>query len=592
METKRLILAIALSIVAITIYQMIFVPTPPPAPPQTTITQEKGETPVIPQQADASKRDTSLSFEDKAVKKPVEEEAIQPVTEDLKSQEEQVVVVETDLFVAKFMNRGAALKSFVLKHYKDDEGNLLELISDTVEDYKLYPFHFPVMESRPLLKEMNDSKFVYTGTLESRLSGNQKKEITFKYSDSQRNLYAVKKFVITNNSYLMNVDIQLNKDGKRVEAPVIFGPDIENRRDPQRAASTNLQLSGYDGYEKKSTQLSEIKFPKDKNWEVQTKRENLSNNFKWVAFETIYFAAVFKTSGKVDYMLQREKIKTDNQAEADEEEIKTYLYLVMDDTSCVFLGPKSEEVLEGILDEFSAVDQLIDYGWKPFGIIAKVLIKGVNFIHAFVPNYGWALVIFTVLLKILLFPLTYASSVSMAKMQTLQPKIKAIKKKYKNLRDPEQRKQMNMETMALYKQEKINPAGGCLPMLLQLPILIGFFQLLRITIDVRHAEWFLWINDLSLKDQYFVLPVLMGVTQLIVTKMSPTSGDPSQKKLMYIFPVVMVIFFHSFPSGLFLYWNVSNVLQIGQQYIINKKIFQEKKRGRETEKISQKKKRG
>ncbi|MCP4148953.1 MAG: membrane protein insertase YidC, partial [bacterium] len=182
------------------------------------------------------------------------------------------------------------------------------------------------------------------------------------------------------------------------------------------------------------------------------------------------------------------------------------------------------------------------------------------------------------------------SSVSMAKMQTLQPKIKAIKKKYKNLKDPEQRRNMNMETMQLYKTEKVNPAGGCLPMLLQMPILFAFFRLLPFSITFRHEPWIAWITDLSLLDPYYVLPILMGASQIITTKMSPTSGDSSQKKMMYIMPVFFIFLFMNYSAGLNLYWCVSNILQIGQQYIINKRIYQQKKDEDQSKKAQKKKK--
>ena len=151
---------------------------------------------------------------------------------------------------------------------------------------------------------------------------------------------------------------------------------------------------------------------------------------------------------------------------------------------------------------------------------------------------------------------------------------------------------MNAETMSLYKSEKVNPAGGCLPMLLQMPVFFGLFRLLQTSISIRHEPWMLWITDLSLKDAYYVLPVLMGVTQIIVSKMSPTTGDSAQKKMMYIMPVVMVFLFMNFSSGLNLYWFVSNLLQIGQQHIINKKIFSEKKQEEAERKSLKKKKKG
>jgi len=182
------------------------------------------------------------------------------------------------------------------------------------------------------------------------------------------------------------------------------------------------------------------------------------------------------------------------------------------------------------------------------------------------------------LIKILFFPLTYQSTKSMSKMQDLQPKIKALRNKYKKAKkDIDQRRKLNEETMRIYKEHGVNPAGGCLPMLIQLPIFWGFFQLLRVAVEFRHSPWILWIGDLSVKDPYYVLPILMGITQFISQKMTPTSGDATQQRMMLIMPVIMTIFFISFPSGLVLYWLTNNVLQIGQQYIMNRFMHKKKK---------------
>jgi len=256
-----------------------------------------------------------------------------------------------------------------------------------------------------------------------------------------------------------------------------------------------------------------------------------------------------------------------------------YSYMIVTKPNLVFMGPKDEQVLASVEQNylFTGISEVVDYGWGFIGTIASVMLKGIVLIHGIFPNWGWALVIFTILIKALLFPLTYASSVSMAKMQTLQPKIKAIKKKYKNLKDPEQRRKMNEETMTLYRSEKVNPAGGCLPMLLQMPILIAFFRLLPISINFRHEPWILWITDLSVKDPIYLLPILMGATQIMVTKMSPTTSEGAQQKMMYIMPVIFVLLFLNYSAGLNLYWFISNLLQMVQQYFINKKIFKEKK---------------
>jgi YidC/Oxa1 family membrane protein insertase len=311
----------------------------------------------------------------------------------------------------------------------------------------------------------------------------------------------------------------------------------------------------------------------------------MGRHFIWAAYERAYFAAIFKTSPRnstIGYSVIKEKVKEKGKRDT------LYSYLVVTNPELVYMGPKDEERLAEVQNTLKDVDIIIEYGF--LGSIAKILLKGINLVHNLIPNYGWAIVVFTIFLKIILFPLTYTSSVSMAKMQTLQPKIKAIKKKYKNMRDPEQRRKMNEETMRLYKQEKVNPASGCLPMLLQLPILFGFFNLLRTCINVRHEPWILWIKDLSLKDPIYLLPILMGITQLIVQKMSPSGAEGAQKKMMYIMPVVITFFVMSLPSGLTLYWFASNLLQIGQQHIINKKIFQKKKEEEKTRKAQKRKK--
>ncbi len=344
----------------------------------------------------------------------------------------------------------------------------------------------------------------------------------------------------------------------------------------------NLKIAAYNGSALQSLDFVKIKTLPTANPTVEKARGDLGSGFIWAAYETTYFAAMFKTNFKsqLGYEIIKEK--------AGPNDIRLYSYFIVQNPKTIYLGPKEEGTLAAIAKDFPDANKVIEYGW--FGSLAKLMLKGIKLIHSLIPNYGWAIIFFTLFLKIILFPLTYSSSISMAKMQTLQPKLKAIRKKYKNTRDPEQRRLMNMEVMALYKQEKVNPAGGCLPMLLQLPILWGFFQLLRVSINVRHEPWLLWITDLSKKDPIYLLPILMGVTQLIVQKMTPSGGDETQKKLMYIMPVLMVVLFASFPSGLNLYWLFSNVLQIGQQQIINEKIHHQKKEEEKERKIIKRKK--
>ncbi len=477
------------------------------------------------------------------------------------------------MFTAAFTNRGAGLTSFILKKYKDDAGKQEDLVSHSAKESSFYPFYF-FSEKDDLSTILNKALFSYQGTTTVRLGGGKLTEIVFAYADPARNLAATKKFIFSDNSYVIGLDFEVRRNGTVVaDLPVAFGPDLENNDSRDRAMMMNLKIAAY-----ANEKLESVEFVKQKTMppaQAGQTSERASgekgSGFYWAAYETTYFAAVFRSSPQNRSKLSFQVIKQPR----DKAPAKLYSYMIMTDPTAVFIGPKDEKQLAAVEKEFPDLNKIIEYGW--FGAIAKIMLKGINFVHSFLPNYGWAIVLFTLFLKLLLFPLTYSSSASMAKMQNLQPKLKAIKKKYKNTKDMEQRKLMNTEMMALYKQEKVNPAGGCLPILLQLPLLWGFFRLLSVSISVRHEPWMLWITDLSKKDPFYVLPVLMGVTQLLQQRMTPSGGDDMQKKLMYILPFVMVIMFSSFPSGLNLYWCMSNVLQIGQQYIVNEKIHKQKK---------------
>ncbi len=216
------------------------------------------------------------------------------------------------------------------------------------------------------------------------------------------------------------------------------------------------------------------------------------------------------------------------------------------------------------------MDRLIDYGW--YAIVVKPLLWGLKAIQKFVGNWGVAILVITVIIKILLYPLTHKQLVSMKKMSVLQPKVETIRAKWagKIKQDAQARTKMNEEMMALYKQEGVNPAGGCLPLLLQMPILIAFYNLLAHSIELRHAPFMLWITDLSAKDPYYVTPILMTATMWIQQQMTPAGGDPTMRKVQNVMPLVMGFLFKDVPSGLVLYWLMQNVLTIGQQMLLNR----------------------
>ena len=232
-----------------------------------------------------------------------------------------------------------------------------------------------------------------------------------------------------------------------------------------------------------------------------------------------------------------------------------------------FMGPKNHRDLEALNPELIDV---IDYGW--FTFIAKPMFLLLQFIQGYVGNWGWTIVILTILIKLVLYPLSYKGMVSMQKLKDLAPKMKEIQAKYK---DDKQKQSMHM--MELYKKHGANPMGGCLPLILQIPVFFAIYRVLLNAIELKGAPWMFWVHDLAEMDPYFVLPVLMGVTMFLQQKITPnTMQDEMQKKIFQFLPVVFTFFFLWFPAGLTLYWFINNLFTIGQQYFINQ-VFEKKR---------------
>jgi YidC/Oxa1 family membrane protein insertase len=228
----------------------------------------------------------------------------------------------------------------------------------------------------------------------------------------------------------------------------------------------------------------------------------------------------------------------------------------------LYAGPQEQAKLERLSP---GLDLVVDYGWLT--VIAAPLFWVLQWLHSLVGNWGWAIILLTVLIKLLFFPLSAASYKSMAKMRVVTPRLMQLKERYGN-----DRARMNQEMMELYKKEKINPLGGCLPIVVQIPVFIALYWVLLASVEMRHAPWIGWIKDLSAMDPYFILPLIMGGTMLIQTKLNPTPPDPIQAKVMMFMPIAFTAMFLFFPAGLVLYWTVNNVLSIAQQWQITRMI--------------------
>jgi len=228
----------------------------------------------------------------------------------------------------------------------------------------------------------------------------------------------------------------------------------------------------------------------------------------------------------------------------------------------LYAGPQEQDKLAQVAPGF---DLVVDYGWLT--VVAAPLFWVLQWINGFVGNWGWSIILLTILIKAVFFPLSAASYKSMAKMRVLAPKLQKLKETYG---DDKQR--MNQEMMEMYKKEKVNPLGGCLPILVQIPVFIALYWVLLGTVEMRGAPWLGWITDLSVKDPFFILPLIMGVTMFVQTKLNPTPPDPIQAKIMLWMPVLFTGMFLFFPAGLVLYWTVNNILSIAQQWQVNRMI--------------------
>jgi len=288
--------------------------------------------------------------------------------------------------------------------------------------------------------------------------------------------------------------------------------------------------------------------------------KSFTQDVLWTAFEEKYFASILVPATPFDRVrLIQNGDLVENQVISSPLSLKPGESLEYSYT--VFAGPKRVDLLTSVGQR---IDELVDFGW--FAVIAHPLLTGLKFFYSYIGNYGIAIILLTVLIKMLFWPLTQKSYTSMKAMQKLQPKMQQLREKYKN-----DRERMNRELMELYKTHRVNPLGGCLPMLVQIPVFFALYKVLLFSIELRHAPFMFWLTDLSAKDPYYITPLIMGASMFFQQKMMPSQMDPNQQRIMMMMPVIFTFMFLNFPSGLVIYWLVNNLLTIGQQYLINRK---------------------
>ncbi len=486
------------------------------------------------------------------------------------------VIVDTPLYQATFCSHNGRLMSWRLKEYfasKDCNCPVIEMFSgggasDSIAPaphvcveriHALRPDEYPLgLEvstggSRAAIREMlrpDHSNLVVA-------EGGSPGQLVFSGEDTRgRGIQRIYTFFA--DKYLVDLDIEITG----------IGPELMNaglglkltERIKQGSAEDRYTFSGFmafiDGSLVKKKKLKE---PDDRYH---------SGNVVWQGFSDKYFLNCLLPRANPVSSIVVDRLDQD-QGEDQGLWTSRLIYNIQSHLQgdlglfsyTMYIGPKDLDVLQS---SGHHLDRSIDLGW--FEVIARPLLMVLKFFYRYTHNYGIAIIILTIIIKILFHPLTRKQYESMGQMQKLQPKMQEIREKFKN-----DREKMNKEVMDLYRTHKINPLGGCWPMLLQIPVFFALYKALLNSIELRHAPFMLWIQDLSAKDPCYVTPLVMGATMFLQQKMTPAAGDPAQQKMMMFMPVIFTFLFLNFPSGLVLYWLVNNVITIGQQYVSQKR---------------------
>ena len=555
MEQSRLLLAIVISLVIFLAWQFFFAPPPPE------------QQPVKKAEAPAGAKEQPVQTQDQAKPYSADSEqtglTAQPATGGTATPIARTITVETPLYEAKISESGAVVYSFLLKKYRESVQKNAQLKQVLINERAAGVGHLGF--SGKSIAGLDKAVFSTDLTAERVVVNERTRNMAFVWR-SPEGVVIQKTFSFDSESYVVGMDVTIkNGSGRGIQDRLIVGLNGKAPGDKRMYAFEGPSALIND-------ELLEIKIKKLKE------QNTFDGKINWVALQSRYFMSglipeQIEEAG-LHLALESEKVVT-AQYQQPEKAIPpgnqyTYKYKL-------YIGPKRISQLRSAGNN---LEKLIDFGW--FDFIAKPCLWLLNLFYSVIPNYGVAIIILTILVKLLLWPLGSKSYKSMSEMKKLQPLMKEIREKYK---DDKQR--MNQEVMGLYKTYKVNPLGGCLPMVVQLPVFFALYRMLYEAIELRHAPFFLWIDDLAAPDRLFrfdfsipfmeppygipVLTVVMGASMLLQQKMSPPMGDATQAKMMMFMPIIFTVIFINFSSGLVLYWLVNNILSIAQQYYTQKK---------------------
>lgn len=563
METRRLFLAVLLSLAVVFAWQWIFPPVEPVV--QSPRAVEEGSADRAPTSATGSSIESggdAVAAGDEAsgaVPSVTVQVAGSAEFEEIAASVEDRVTVEGERYVAVFSNRGAQLVSFQLRDYKNRSGDLLDLVRARVEG----PYPFGLLDADDEAHPLNHALFET-----ERSSERGSETLVFRYRGP---LGAAEKRFIFRSDGAFETNIETVSPSP---FGVVIGPGLRN-------PTTEEVDSRFEGRSAIYRSEGEIETLATAKQDGPT--ELAGGGVSWVGLSDRYFLTAVGPQTRLDgvsietlvtqggegsgsfRMIDDRKLE-----DGEQKELQLILRPRGESFSAwAFFGAKQYDDLASLP---YGLERTVDFGW--FGWLARPLLVGIHWIYEnVVANYGWAIVLMTVLIRLALFPIAQKGFSSMQKMQELAPKMQAIRAKYKSkMKDKKGRPnlsaqtQMNEEISALYRSEGVNPLGGCFPMLVQFPVLLAFYNLLLNAVELRGAPWMLWIEDLSQHDPYYVLPIVMGLVQFLQQRIMPPTGDPMQRRIFQLMPAFFTFLFLWFPSGLVLYWLTNNVLSALQQW--------------------------
>jgi YidC/Oxa1 family membrane protein insertase len=549
---RRVLLAISLSFLVLFLYQTFLAPPPPPRqPPSNSTAPAPGSTIAgAPPPGNAT---------------PIAPVPLPPLEAVVGEAEARDIVIDTDDVHAVFTNRGGRLRRWQLKKYKNAAGQPIDLIPETVPAPLPIPFSLRVDDAVTTAR-LNESIYKVTQQVVPGDGALEAGETTLTFElETGDGLRVRKTFAIAQDSYDIRFSASVSEGDQPLNPIIDWGAGLDDEIARMQAGSF---LSPNYLYAPQA-----IFQPANDDDPERIAAASIGSGlvregeFIWAGIDDHYFiSAIVRPAGPIRLEYAPVSIPSTAQPPVIGHYVSYSVRLPAPPENVrFFFGPKE-------LDELRAVDveltKAIYFGM--FAFLAAPLLGALKWVYAFVGNWGWAIITLTILINLAMFPLRHKSVVSMRKMQELQPQMKAIQDRYAKYKitDPE-RQNMNKEVMELYKAKGVNPASGCVPMLLTMPFLFAFYSMLSQAIEIRGGAWVGWINDLAAADPYYILPILTGVTMVWQQKMTPAAVDPTQQKVMMMMPVMFTFIFLSQPSGLSLYWLVSQLFTIGQQYFTN-----------------------